>query len=219
MEISQRHSLVSSIDTQLGDRAAIDVLQANIEGQNGSFEQLRLHQRAKELEAESVRERVNEVEGKLYGGSITNLRELESFEKEATFLRVQLKEADEGLIENMMAIDEAQQKLRSLEDDRKKAEDQWQARQAELAEERKDLVEALAALESSREGMVSHVGPQELRLYEGLRTSKGGVAIAKVERGLCRGCRMGLPTHQLQRARSGREPVLCNSCGRILFVS
>ena len=217
--ISQHQSLISSIDSQIGDRAAIDALQREIEGQKGSLHQLRLHHQAQDLDAESMRQKVNEVEGKLYGGSITNLRELEGFEKETAFLRAQLKEIDDRLLETMMALEEAREKLSSLEDAREKAEDEWQIRQAELTKERKGLVEALAALEASRLGMVSYVGPQELKLYEGLRTSKGGLAIAKVERGLCRGCRMGLPTHQLQRARAGREPVLCNSCGRILFVS
>ena len=159
------------------------------------------------------------MEGKLYGGSITNLRELEGYEKEASFLRGQLQERDDALLEMMMVLEEAQEKLQSLEDDCRQAKEGWHISQAALTQERKRLEEMLPTLEARRQGLVSYVSQQELKLYEALRLSKGGQAVAKVERGLCRGCRMALPTHQLQRARQGRETVLCNSCGRILYVS
>ena len=40
---------------------------------------------------------------------------------------------------------------------------------------------------------------------------------ARVEQGICRGCRISLPTTDLQQARSGKL-VQCSSCGRILFL-
>jgi predicted nucleic acid-binding Zn-ribbon protein len=40
-----------------------------------------------------------------------------------------------------------------------------------------------------------------------------------VERGLCRGCGVTLPSGDVQRARAGQELVRCNSCGRILYVA
>ncbi|MDI6814491.1 MAG: hypothetical protein QMC90_00160 [Dehalococcoidales bacterium] len=39
-----------------------------------------------------------------------------------------------------------------------------------------------------------------------------GTAVAKVEQGLCRGCRISLSTAKLQQARSG-SLVQCSSCG------
>ena len=219
LEIAQCHSLILSIDGQLGDRVALDATHRELETQRAWGHELRLQRRTRELDAESIREKVRDVEGKLYGGSITNLRELEGYEREAFFLRGQLQERDDALLEMMMALEEAQEKLQSLEDDCRQAEEGWHISQAALTQERKRLEEMLTTLEARRQGLVSYVSQQELKLYEDLRLSKGGQAIAKVERGLCRGCRMALPTHQLQRARQGRETVLCNSCGRILYVS
>jgi len=219
LEIAQCRGLIASIDAQLGAEAELDTLHKELETQRVSLNQLRLQQRAHELDAESARGKLRDVEGKLYSGSITNLREMEGYQKEATFLRDQLRVLDDRLLETMVDLDEAQEKLRSLEVGYGQASEGWQIRQVELAEERKKLEETVATLEARRQQLILGVGQQELKLYEGLRLSKAGVAVAKVERGLCRGCRMSLPTHQLQRARVGREPVLCNSCGRILFVS
>lgn len=119
----------------------------------------------------------------------------------------------------MVALDEAQQRIRELEETSVEAEERWQAEQSALGQELKKRREELSALEGGRDGLVSQVSGQDIRLYERLRVSKKGQALAKVEGGMCRGCSMALPTHQLQRARAGREPVLCNSCGRILFMS
>jgi len=57
------------------------------------------------------------------------------------------------------------------------------------------------------------------RLYEALRSSRQGMAVAKVERGICQGCRITLPVSVLQKARSGAVIVQCSSCERILYVS
>ena len=45
-----------------------------------------------------------------------------------------------------------------------------------------------------------------------------GTAVAKVEQGVCCGCRISLPSTELQRARSD-SLVRCSSCGRILFLA
>ena len=218
LELARNRDLIASVASQLGDRAELDTVQRDLEAHRAVFNQLRGQQRTQDLEAETLRERVQNAEGRLYGGSIINPRELEGYEREATLLRGQLKVLDDRLLETMMALEEAQEQVRALEARYEDTEERWQSRQAELDEERKRLDEAVAALEARRQGLASSIGPQELKVYEALRLSRGGVAVARVERGLCGGCRVSLPTHQLQRARSGRETVPCNSCGRILYV-
>ena len=219
MEIAEHRSRIASIDGELGDRSDLDSLNQEIENKRQGLQDIRLEHKSRTLDADSMREKVQDVEGKLYSGSITSPRELAGFEKESSILRAQLQKLDDRLLEIMLALEEAQTDIQSLEAGSRQAKKWLRARHAELADGREQLEVALADLEARRGGLTSHVGQHELKLYEDLRISKGGLAIAKVERGLCRGCRMALPTHQLQRARLGREPVLCNSCGRILYVS
>ena len=217
--MSQCQGQIRSIDSELGVREALDTLGNEIQAQKDRLHQLTLQQRSEEVDAESVRAQVHDVEAKLYGGIIKNLREVEASQKEAGFLREHLKVLDDRVLETMMAAGEGQERLQSLEDSLRQAEEAWPTRQTQLADERERNEKTLTALEGRRQELVARVGQVELKLYENLRQSKSGQAIAKVERGLCRGCRMALPTHQLQRARAGRETVLCNSCGRILYVS
>ena len=219
LRIGECNGIISSVDKRIGNREELEAMRQELHAQSDSLNQLRVKQRSQELDVESVREKLRGTEEKLYGGTVTNLRELDGFEKEATFLRDRLKELDDNLLDAMEKLEEAQTRANSLEDETNRAEERWQVSQRELVEQRRQAEETLADLETHRLGLVAQVGPQELKLYESLRLSKKGVAIARVERGLCRGCRMTLPTNQLQRARGGRETILCNSCGRILYVS
>ena len=58
---------------------------------------------------------------------------------------------------------------------------------------------------------------QAIEVYQDLKKHKG-TAVAKVEQGICHGCRISLPISELQQTRSG-SLVRCSSCGRILFLA
>ena len=219
LEMAQCQERISSIDPRIGNRSELEALAAQQEAQKEIISGLNRRQRSESLDAESTRTKVNELESRLYGGTITNVREMEGFQQEASYLREQLQGLDERLLETMVALDEAQKRLKTLKEASRQMDERWGAEQGELRDELESLRAKVVELEGRRAGLASQVSGQDMRLYEQLRVSKRGQAVAKVERGMCRGCSMALPTHQLQRARTGKEPVLCSSCGRILFVS
>ncbi|SVB34287.1 uncharacterized protein METZ01_LOCUS187141, partial [marine metagenome] len=75
--------------------------------------------------------------------------------------------------------------------------------------------EMVAQAYHEAEGLVSAT---DLKTYRALQKSKG-MAIAKVERGLCSGCAIAVPSHELQKLRTSTIPLRCSNCGRYLFAS
>ena len=219
LETGQLQNRLTEVERYLGERGELDCLDGEKEQQRSTLQGLQLDQLRLELDAETVRQKLHESEAKLYSGSVHVLRELEGMEREATVLRTRLREMDDRVLESMMALDAGEQQLKALEESYENSEEKWLSNQEELAQEKGKLEEELNNLDNRRQEMARSIDSSDLAVYEKLRTSKGGQAIALVERGLCRTCRVALPTHQLQRSRSGRETVLCNSCGRMLFVS
>ena len=73
-------------------------------------------------------------------------------------------------------------------------------------------------MRQARANMAPQIPPVVLSIYETLLKSRGGQAVARVERAACQGCRITLPTMDVQRAKNADELVHCNSCGRILYV-
>ncbi|MEE8413272.1 MAG: C4-type zinc ribbon domain-containing protein, partial [Dehalococcoidales bacterium] len=65
--------------------------------------------------------------------------------------------------------------------------------------------------------LAADIDPQTVEIYRGLKKQRG-TAVARVEQGMCSGCRISLSVSEFQRARTG-SLVRCGSCGRILFVA
>lgn len=173
--------------------------------------------REQQFEVETQRERSTKLDEQLYGGTVTNPRDLESLEKEASHARELLEQHDAELLNLSVQAEESQAKKDSLEKEFTERNSAWEKRQAELESDIKRCTGEMDAVVDQRAQLAATLDPVTVQRYEGLRKAKGGLAVARVERGLCQACWMSLPTQQQQQVRSGRQTVMCSSCGRILY--
>ena len=203
---------------ELNNGDKVGNLESELERDTEWLQETVLQQKASRLEAQSQKERSESLNSQLYGGEITNPRDLESLEREASNVRHLVEQQETALSEIKDRIDEAQNRKTELETKLDEVRTAWGIRQAELQAAIKELNEEREGFEGQRSKLTEGLDPSSLQHYEVLRKSKGGLAVAKVERGLCQGCRMSLPTHQQQRVRNGSQTVLCSSCGRILIL-
>ena len=171
------------------------------------------------METETLQERSTRLDAQLYDGTITNPRDLEALEQEATNTRESLEKQNAELLELSAQAEESQSRRDMLAKELSDARASWQVRQAELEGQVERCNSEAETVSTQREDLAATLDPSAIQRYEGLRQAKRGVAVAKVERGLCQACRMSLPTQQQQLVRIGRETVLCSSCGRMLILS
>ena len=204
---------------ELNNGDVLENLESELERDAEWLVETEIQQKATKLEAQAQKDRSESLNSQLYGGEITNPRDLESLEREASNVRQLVEQHETTLSEITERIEEAQNKKSELKSKLDDARAAWEIRQAELQAAIKALSAEKKGFEGQRSKLTKGLDPTSLQHYESLRKSKGGVAVAKVERGLCQGCRMSLPTHQQQSVRSGRQTVLCSSCGRMLFLS
>ncbi|MEE8465524.1 MAG: C4-type zinc ribbon domain-containing protein [Dehalococcoidia bacterium] len=209
----------SKAEHELGNGNAMTGLQSELERDTEWLQETELQQKASRLEAESQKERSETLNSQLYGGEITNPRDLESLEREASNVRQIVEQQENALSEIGERIEEALSRKTELETKLEAVRTAWGKRQTQLKAAIKELTAERAGFEGRRSKLTEVLDPTSLQHYETLRKSKGGLAVCKVERGLCQGCRMTLPSQQQQRVRSGRQTVLCSSCGRMLILS
>jgi len=219
LALARVESQKAEAEQEMDMRMSWDVVEAALQAERDQLQELQKAYRLDQLEADSPRQRSVELEAKLYSGAITNPRELESLQQEASNVRAQVERMDAALLELTLKTEESQRKCAALEKQLSDARAAWESRQVELREQLKRLTAEQEKIAAQRAQLAASVEPAELSRYERLRKAKGGQAVAKVERGLCQACRMSLPTQQLQRVRTGRQTVLCSSCGRMLFIS
>ncbi len=181
---------------------------------------LGLQRRGRELDAEleDLYDRLKTEEKKLYGGTVKNPKELEGLAKEVARRRERISHLEDEALMNLDSVEEASVRLRAAETALAEKERDWKAAQQQLRTECDSLARQVEMLTDRRGQAAARVDPATLRIYEGLRRSRGGVAVVPVEQRACQGCRISLSSAEVQRARSSTELVACQSCGRILYV-
>ena len=172
-----------------------------------------------EAEVESQKNKIEQVEASLYGGSVKNPKELQDLQKDVASLKKHLATLEELQLDAMLKAETAESELRIA----KKALEEIQARlgseHGKLVEEQATLTKQLERLAEEREAALAPIESNLLEIYEGLRQQKRGVAVAEINDNACASCGTTLNASIQQNARSQNQLVNCSSCGRILFAN
>ncbi len=218
LDLDRVYRALEQAEEDLNIGISIENLEAALRDEEERLQEVELLRRDNQMETESRRERTEVLETQLYDGSMTNARDLEAMQQEAVNVRHLLEQGEALSLELSIQAEESQMRCASLGQELTETKSHWEAQQVELNRRVAGLRAEQNEYEKQRETLASGVDPATLQRYETLRKSKGGRAVAKVERDLCQGCRMSLPTQLRQRVKSGRQTVTCSSCGRMLFV-
>ena len=217
LQLDEAQGRVADIERSLGNRDELKIREEALEELRGRMRDLDRQQRSLDLTSKSARDKIASVEAKLYGGGVGSPRELQDLSKELVNVKKNLHEIDEEVLENLMSLEETEQRVSQGEEALLREEEAWSENQHEMELERRRLSARIGGLEQHRRQIAKGLDDRALEVYERVRRSRAGRAVVLVERGLCRACGVTLPTHSVQRARSGSEPVQCGSCGSILY--
>lgn len=219
LEIEAKGEALARVENRLGEREALDEARAALSRERECLAEFERTQRLGEGEMEDLRAKTALLEGKLYSGSVRNPKELTSLQEQVEHLKKRRRGQEDHLLDIMTEVEAVQHSVNSKSRELERMEKSWREEQNSLSREQAELRAALATLEQRRKELIVRIDSVSLELYQALRVKRQGRAVAKVERGMCQGCRIVLPMTELQRARMGEEIVQCSSCERILYVS
>ena len=216
LELESVEQALSRIVSQLGESQAVVRAQTELELEHERLEKLRQQQHSAEWEIDDLVNKLAAAEEKLYGGSIKNPKELTSLQHEVEGLKARRDQLEDKALEIMSQVELAEASVATRSGELERLEAEWHGQQQQLSSEMKRLKSIVSELKHKWELLAANIDPRAVEFYGELKKQKG-TAVAKVEQGICRGCRISLPTTELQQARSG-SLVQCSSCGRILFL-
>jgi hypothetical protein len=219
LEIDAKRDALSEVVSRLGDSEVVDQSRLSLAGDEERLAELERSQRELEREVEDLQAKAAVSEERLYGGTVKNPKELASLQEQVANLKGKMKGLDDKTLDIMSELETVHQQVSSKRQELAKVEEEWQEEQASLSQKQAELNSALATLEQKRKDLASKLDTASLELYQALRRIRQGKAVAKVEQGVCQGCRIALPMSELQRAKIGQELVQCGSCERILYLS
>ena len=219
LEMDARKTALTDIASRIGESEALDRARAALAEEEEHLAELERGQRERESEADDLQAKAAIAEDKLYGGNVKNPKELASLQEQLKIYQAKMKELDDKTLNIMEQIETVEQGLSVKRDDLARMEVEWQAEQESLMREQSELSTMMSEMEGKRNELGSKVETPLLDLYHTLRQKRQGKAIAKVEQGICQGCRIALPMSELQRVKTGQTIVQCGSCERILYLS
>lgn len=209
---------LSLANRKLADDSEILRAEAYLERARKKLAEVERRQRESEALIADIQARLGPLEKKTYDGSVVNPRELESMQREINNLKGRLSEAEDSFLGVLDEHDAASKIVIEREAQRSDTEKRRKTEIKELTEEKDRLEFDLLELWEKREGKATELDGPPKNLYESLRESLGGLAVATVGRGMCNNCRLSLPMNVVQKARGGEELAQCPSCTRILWA-
>jgi uncharacterized protein len=208
-----------TLDTKkqaLNNREALEKAGEALAAEQKTLDELKARRRSAEIEAGDINAKINEANKQLYSGRITNPKELGNLQAEIK----QMTAMKDGIETKTLAVIDMQEQIESrvnaMTVEYQKMDANWATEQVQLAKDIELLTTTLAALQTERQETATKIDAASLALYEGIRKKKKP-AVAKMEQGICKGCRLSVSASIMQKARAGRA-AQCGSCGRILFV-
>jgi predicted nucleic acid-binding Zn-ribbon protein len=216
-EMDERRAALRSVQSQLADNEEVLAATKAVRENEDTTQKLYSSLRVLEMDLQEVSDKIASTEGALYGGEVTNPKELAGMEQELEYLRRRQSTVEDDTLLVMSEVEEEEQALDAARERLSRTERGSDRRKLELRKDEEELLSRLAVLKAERMEIAQLISQQDLRVYEDLRIQKGGQAVALLENGICQGCRVALPTSLVQRVRRGSEVVYCGSCQRILY--
>jgi predicted nucleic acid-binding Zn-ribbon protein len=213
-----RRALVADIESRFDEPEALRDAREQVTAAEAALDDIRREQRDVDSQLEDLDSKISPIDKKLYDGSVRNAKELTDLQKEVEHLRERRRALDEQGLSLMERSDAAVAALDRAHKLAAELEEEWSEDLAGLKATQERARQEIARLDGERHRRIEGMDRAVLGLYDALRPKKAGRAVARIERGACQGCRLSLPTHVVQRARSASAIVQCPSCERILVV-
>lgn len=176
------------------------------------------HLRGTEEKVKEMRIKIETSNGKLYGGRITNPKELQDIQLEIASCKKRMAQLEEEQLSAMIQLEEAESQKHLAEKNLQLATSDLLSEQAVLRGEHNKLTKTLQRLLSERDVIVGSIAQDYIDIYDELLKSKHGTAVAIVEDNACAACGSTLQSATLQAAKSPKEITFCPFCKRILYA-
>jgi predicted nucleic acid-binding Zn-ribbon protein len=216
--ISQIETRLRKIQETLDNDSELQAAMQKLRAAEQAEHHLEQQRRAAEEGAREQRIKIQQAESNLYGGNVQNPKELRDLEADVASLKKHLASIEEQELEAMVRLDDVHASVQSARTELETLRSRLGAASTHLLDEQASLARQLDDLQTERQAAVQAIDARLLRTYDGLREQRRGVAVVEISDNACGACGTTLTAALQQNARHSAEPVVCPSCGRILYA-
>jgi uncharacterized protein len=208
---------LQTIDIHLNDNLSLITAQQSVAQAEQFLKSETKKLRDAEDKSYETRIKIEIAEASLYGGKIQNPKELQELQNEVASLKRFMINLEDKQLEAMMQVEDAEAKLMWVNQEKNEVQRKLSERDTELNESKTKLLVQNDRLEAERKAVLPTISAPDLGLYEQLRKSRNGVAVAKISSRACAACGTTLTAAVIQTTQTTGQLVRCPNCGRILY--
>ena len=171
-----------------------------------------------ELDVEQWKERVRKYRDQT--SQVKTNDAYKALQHEVEMAEAEIAKAEDRLLEQMVAGEEYDRRVKVSERRLKEIEESVRAERAEIEAEKASAEKDLSGLNSERASVVAGIPENLLNHYDRIAKKHGGVALAELRDERCAACGMRVRPHVLQEMQrdSTEKMFQCESCTRILYL-
>lgn len=175
-------------------------------------------QKRLEDEVALLEDRVVSEDGKLYGGEVAGVKELQALQDEIQGLKERQRLVEDQILEVMEAAEPVDAELDANAAQHAELEARRDAAQQRLAESEGEIDGEAADVDRQRTDAANGIGAELLAEYDRIRATPGRVGVARLVGTTCHGCHLELAAVEVDRLKKLPADALvhCDECGCIL---
>ncbi len=208
---------LAEIDSILKDNSEISKATADSDLALKKLEQAQKDQKVAENNVKNQRLKIEQTDATLYGGKVRNPKELQDLHAESAALRRYLNVLEDRQLEAMIITDEADAIYQESAKTLQKIESYVTSRNKSLVSEQSQILQEIDRISSERDAAIDTTPSTDLKIYNDLRKTRRGLAVAKITDKTCAACGTTLSATTLHSAKSPNHITHCDTCNRILY--
>ena len=218
-KLDKLNNNIQKINEELANNNNLNIAQNNINHSTSKLSEIEKFRRQSENKLSDIHEKSTSIEKQLYDGSISNPKELEAIENSRVFLNQEKTVEENKLLKIMLYQDKFNKKLKEDSITIDKIKTQMSIKKEKFSKIKSETEIQISKLIPKKDIVKTKIQKNHLSKYKLLRETKNGLAIVKVEKNTCQGCRIALTTTQVQKIIQLKDIIQCKMCNRILYVS
>jgi predicted nucleic acid-binding Zn-ribbon protein len=207
------------IKTILADDSKIKSSEKEIKTLEAKLAEAEKELKIAEYEVNEQIDRIKINEGRLYGGKINSPKELEDLQMESAAFKKRLAALEDTQLDYMMKFEDAYTYYSKSVDAHSALISDTDIEHKQLQIEFENLECKIKELKPQRDAFSQSFDPDHLKIYEGIRVKRKGVAVVEFTDKSCPACGVMLTSSQGQLARSPSTITQCETCSRIFYTN
>ncbi|MBT5061570.1 MAG: hypothetical protein HOM65_03965 [Verrucomicrobia bacterium] len=180
-------------------------------------QQVESNRKELELEAESKKKQINRYASQQL--ETKKNEEYQALSKEINTCKSDIEKLEDQELELMESYDLKLDAIKEAEKNAKEAQSRADEQVGELKVREGNQKKDKQNFEEERTQLAAKIDPSVLVRYDRLLKKKKSKVVVGINRGVCAGCHMSLPTQIQVSCKAQSEIVNCSNCGRIVYFT